>query len=144
MNVKGGCLCGSFQFEVSEPFGIVRLCHCDLCRKANGSAFSANFRVPTAQVTIFSGADNVTEYQSSPGAWKAFCSTCGSPVYSRVEADPEGIRIRSGTLERTSTLVVTAHVWVGSKASWDHIRDDLPCFERGADGPRVAANSRSE
>ena len=37
--IRGQCLCGGFQFEISEPIGEVRLCHCDLCRRANGTAF---------------------------------------------------------------------------------------------------------
>src|SRR5215813_8071381 len=44
--MTGGCLCGSFRFEVTGPLGDVRLCHCDLCRAASGTAFSANARVP--------------------------------------------------------------------------------------------------
>jgi hypothetical protein len=109
-----------------------------------GSAFSANFRVPVSQVTISSGADNVTEYQSSPSAWRAFYLTCGSPVSSHVEADPQGIRIRSGTLPRTTELAVTAHVWVSSKASWDQIADDLPGFWGGADGPLISSKSETD
>jgi hypothetical protein len=37
--IRGRCLCGGFQFEIIEPVGDVRLCHCDLCRRASGTAF---------------------------------------------------------------------------------------------------------
>ena len=128
---EGACLCGAFRFEVSGELGDVRLCHCDLCRRANGGAFSANTRVPRERFRILAGADTVTEYESSPGAWKAFCATCGSPAYSRVEADAEHIRLRLGTLPRDVEVNIVAHVWTASKAGWDRIADGLPEFPEG-------------
>jgi hypothetical protein len=38
--VRGSCLCGRIRFEVAEV-PIIVLCHCSICRKANGSAFDA-------------------------------------------------------------------------------------------------------
>lgn len=133
----GSCLCGAFRFSIEGPLGDVRLCHCDICRRANGSAFSANARIPIKRFSVSSNKSTIKEFESSTGAWKAFCSTCGSPVYSRVESDPGHIRIRLGSLLRDAETTITAHVWVGSKATWDHIRDDLPCFVQGADSPLI-------
>jgi hypothetical protein len=72
-------------------------------------------------------------YESSRGAWKVFCGICGSPAYSDVEADPDNIRIRLGTLERDAQAEITGHVWVGSKAAWDAIDDRLPCYDKAAE-----------
>lgn len=130
--IDGGCLCGAFQFRITGPLTDVRLCHCDLCRRANGSAFSANSRVPVSHFAVVRQAAPISEFQSSPGAWKCFCSVCGSPVYSKVEWDAEFIRVRLGTLPRDAQVRIVAHVWTGSKAAWDHIADDLPQFEQGA------------
>ncbi|MDR2857180.1 MAG: hypothetical protein LBV50_04965, partial [Novosphingobium sp.] len=44
--IPGSCLCGAFRFEVLGPLADVNLCHCDICRRANGTAFSANCPVP--------------------------------------------------------------------------------------------------
>jgi len=129
----GSCLCGSFEFQVHGSLNNVRLCHCDLCRRANGSAFSANARIPVKSWEVLRSQAPVTEYQSSPGAWRAFCSVCGSPLYARVEWDPDTIRIRLGTLPREIQARIVAHVWVGSMAAWDRIDDDLPRYDRGAD-----------
>jgi hypothetical protein len=139
--IQGGCLCGAFRFEVERPLGEVRLCHCDLCRRANGTAFSGNARVSVEQFNVISDVTTVKEFESSPGAWKAFCSTCGSPAYSRVAWDQGGIRVRLGTLARGVDAEIMAHVWVASKASWDRITDGLPCYENGVDGPRLPPES---
>lgn len=131
--VDGSCLCGAFRFQVLGTLGNVRLCHCDLCRRANGSAFSANCRVPRSDFVVLEDAGTLRRYESSPGAWRVFCGQCGSPAFSEVENDPDYIRIRLGTLERGARAEIVAHVWVGSKAAWDLIDDCLPCFEEAAD-----------
>lgn len=128
--IEGGCLCGAFRFRIQARLGDVRLCHCKLCRKANGSAFSANSRILRSGFVLLTSMDTVTEYESSPGAWKAFCSVCGSPCYSRVDWDPDGIRVRLGTIDDDVMAKIVAHVWVGSKAPWDRICDDLPQFDQ--------------
>src|SRR5216683_4731830 len=129
--VQGHCLCGKVRFEVSGHLGSTRLCYCELCRRANGSAFSANVRVPASSYRLLSGAELIREYESSPGAFRAFCSFCGSPVYARVISDPAHIRIRLGTLAKEARAKVVAHVWVLSKPDWYSICDDLPQYEAG-------------
>jgi hypothetical protein len=133
--IRGRCLCGGFRFEIIEPVGDVRLCHCDLCRRANGTAFSANARIPLDRYCVIAGEDLISEYESSPGARRCFCSRCGSPVFARVANDPDHIRIRLGTLDREADADISAHVWAGSKARWDRLTWAIPSFERGADGP---------
>lgn len=132
LKIDGRCLCGAFKFRITGSLGDVRLCHCDICRRANGSAFSANSRVPADCFEIVQQDAPITEFQSSPGAWKCFCSVCGSPVYSKVEHDPDHVRVRLGTLSREVHANIVAHVWVASKAEWEDITDDLPRFEQSA------------
>jgi hypothetical protein len=133
--VKGQCLCGKIKFEVNGDLGEVRLCYCELCRRANGTAFSANARVPMISFKLLSGREIIKEYESSPGAFRAFCSVCGSPVFARVTGDAEFIRVRLGTLERAAHATVTAHVWVHSKPGWYSIEDDLPQYGQSIVGP---------
>jgi len=44
--VPGRCLCGGVRFEVQGELGETRLWYCELCRRGNGSAFSANVPIP--------------------------------------------------------------------------------------------------
>jgi hypothetical protein len=132
--VTGHCLCGAVQFEVRGELGETRLCYCELCRRANGSAFSANVPIPVERYHLIGGREHIREFESSPGAFRAFCSTCGSPVYGRATRDPGHIRIRLGTLSQDAEARVAAHVWVRSKCAWYRITDDLPQHEAGAGG----------
>jgi hypothetical protein len=130
--ILGSCLCGSFRFEIDGPIGDVRLCHCELCRRANGSAYSANAKIPLKRFRVVREACPISSYESSPGARKHFCSVCGSPVFSLVDWDADHIRIRLGTLSVDAKANIVAHVWVGSKANWDQITDTLPKYEQQA------------
>ena len=125
---KGKCLCEGVQFSVSGSFGEVRYCHCSQCRRVTGSAFSANAKVKNSAFTLHSGDELIKEFEHKPGIHRAFCSNCGSPVYSRLDADPDNIRIRLGSFEEVEGVDVTGHVWVGSKASWYDIDDGLACY----------------
>jgi hypothetical protein len=130
--VDGQCLCGAVRFRVSGELGETRLFYCELCRRANGTAFSANVRVPASAYRLLSGEALIKGYESSPGAVRSFCSCCGSPVFAKVAADPEHIRVRLGTLSKTAQARVVAHVWVGSKPDWYPIESGLPQHEQAA------------
>ena len=127
--ITGRCLCGDVQFEIDGKLGPAIYCHCSQCRRASGSAFAANASVRARYLRFRSGRDAIREYESTPGEFRAFCSRCGSPVYSRLASDPETFRIRLGTLDGDPGRRPLSHVWVGSKAVWHEITDGLPQFE---------------
>ena len=129
--LQGGCLCGGIRFEVTGRLGPAGYCHCKQCQRASGSAFASNAPVRTAYFRITSGADLVSEYESSPGKFRAFCRRCGSPVYSRRDSEPELRRLRLGTIDGDPGRRPMGHVWVASKAPWHMITDDLPQFPAG-------------
>jgi hypothetical protein len=127
----GGCLCGRVRFQLSGKLGPVTYCHCRQCQRVSGSAFAANAPVRTAYFGLTSGSDLVSEYESSPGKFRAFCRRCGSPVYSRRDAEPDIRRIRLGTLDSDPERRPVAHSWVSSKAPWYFIGDSLPQYPEG-------------
>lgn len=125
---KGKCLCGAVRYEVAGELGPVFFCHCSRCRKANGSAFNAAAPVKKEEFHVVTGADKLTDFESSPGVGRVFCSVCGSPIFSRRDAMPDTIRLRIGTLDTPVTARPAAHIFVGSKAEWFDICDDLPQY----------------
>jgi hypothetical protein len=129
--LTGSCLCGSVRFRIDGKLGPAGYCHCSQCRKASGSAFAANAPVRRKYHSFTRGEGSIREFESSPGKFRAFCSHCGSPLYSRLDAEPETLRIRLGTLDQDPGRRPLAHVWVASKAPWHTIGDDLPRFENG-------------
>jgi hypothetical protein len=132
--LQASCLCGQVAYQVTAapgqpPYTQAVFCHCSQCRKASGSAFAVNAVVERGRLTWLRGHDRVREYESSPGKLRAFCSNCGSPLYSRRAAAPELLRIRLGTLDTAFELGPRAHIFVADKAAWDQVPDDgLPRF----------------
>ena len=109
-------------------------CHCGMCRKAHGSAFSTIQPVRKAGFRWVSGEDLLSHFESSPGKHRWFCRRCGSQLTSTRDADDESLLLRAGCIDRGVETPAVAHAWVGSMAPWHEISDDLPRFERGFPG----------
>jgi len=124
--LQGSCLCGSIRYEITGELGPIIYCYCSQCRKASGSSCATNATVAAEEFRFVAGADLVGEFESSPDTFRCFCTRCGSPLVKRYKDNPEQIRLRLGTLESDPEAEVTAHIFVGSKASWTRITDDLP------------------
>ena len=127
--LKGSCLCNSIQYEIHGELGPTMMCHCSKCRKANGSAYAVNAAVKTDEFHFVKGKELVSEFESSPGVFRTFCKQSGSPLYSRRPSQPELLRLRIGTLDTPVEVKPIAHIFVGSKASWDEIHGDIPQYE---------------
>ncbi|HZR83045.1 MAG TPA: GFA family protein [Candidatus Binatia bacterium] len=133
--MTGACLCGTVRYDLRGKIGPLAYCHCKMCQRASGSAFGANVSVRVETVGWLGGRDSITEYESSPGKLRAFCRRCGSPLYSRTDAEPGSLRFRLGTLDGDPGRRALAHFWVASKAPWYEIADVLPQYPEGVVPP---------
>ncbi len=127
--LKGRCLCGGIRFEIDDKLGPVIYCHCSRCRRASGSSFATNATVHGAKLRILAGSELISEYNFSPGAFRRFCSRCGSPLFLRNETYPSLMRVTLGSLQSAGGAKSVAHVWTGSKSEWFDITDHLKQFE---------------
>jgi len=130
VDVTGACLCGAVRYTYRGPLGgrlgLVTVCHCTQCRKANG--FAAGVAPALAEgFTVTAGREAIREFESTPGKMRAFCGTCGSPLYSRRIAQPERLRLRIGAIDNPpDSLVVEAHIYT----------EDIPAWAEPDDAPR--------
>jgi hypothetical protein len=124
--LKGSCLCGGVKYEIDSGIEAVTNCHCSLCRKMSGSAFSSGAAVPARAFHFTAGQELLKEWESSPGYHRVFCGRCGSPIIKRKAKDPESLRLRVGTLDGDPGVKISKHIHVSSKAPWVEIRDGLP------------------
>ncbi len=137
---RGSCLCGGVRFVLTGELGPFGYCHCRSCRKASGSAHAANAPIDRARFSLVEGWRSVREHESSPGKVRAFCLTCGSPLYAYLRSSPCVLRIRLGTLDTAFTERPRAHTFVSEKADWEPIGDALPQFPEWA--PRSVLDQR--
>jgi hypothetical protein len=126
---KGSCLCGAVEYEITGPLGPIVFCHCSRCRKSNGSAYAAIAPIPASKFHIVKGETTLRSFRNAAGVERLFCSNCGSPIFGKRDSMPETVRVRIGTLDTPVDARVSAHIFVGSKAEWDEIHDDVPQYE---------------
>jgi len=126
--LKGSCLCGGMQYEIHGDVKLMANCHCSMCRKHHGATFVTFIGVNTADFRWVKGEDLLVRYQSSPGHIRAFCRVCGSSL-----ADPDpgatDFYLPAGTLDDDPGTRPAGHIFVGSKAPWCEITDELPQFD---------------
>ena len=126
---KGGCYCGAVKFEISSAISNIVFCHCSECRKLQGSAFASNGVVDAANFNIISGKDELTAHKLTATQTRYFCKHCGSPIKSENTSVPGKVRVRLGTIDSDINEKPQAHIFIASKANWDHIGDDVPQYE---------------
>lgn len=124
--LTGHCHCGAVAFEVDGPILTFQHCHCETCRRIHGTVYNSSAVTERSGFNLLRGADAITEYESSPGKKRCFCSRCGSPIYSYRDAEPRFVVLRMGTVDGDPGVRPSRHIWVSHKAPWYEILDDLP------------------
>jgi hypothetical protein len=127
--VAGGCSCGRVRYEVAASLMNARSCHCSRCRKAFSGAGSAYAEVPAGSFSWISGEDALTHFEAAPGWGLGFCRTCGTTICGTHDGEVHGVTL--GSVNGDPGVQIGMHIFVGSKAPWDHIGGSAPQFEEG-------------
>jgi len=128
ITLQGACLCGAVTYQVTGPFNMMVHCHCSMCRKHHGSAFATFVGAPLMGFKWLSGEDQVVTYASSEKGRRFFCRHCGS-VTPTLSPEMDLALLPAGNLQGDPQVRPQGHVFVGSKAPWHTITDDLPQHE---------------
>jgi hypothetical protein len=125
--LAGKCQCGAVRYVVADAFAYAANCHCSRCRAATGSAFKAFAGIEREKLEITEGHDSLlvvgTEVLNDTR-----CRVCGSFLFSVVR-DGAFVHVAMGSLVDAPSIRPTEHIFVGSKAPWFEITDDLPQFD---------------
>ena len=125
---RGGCLCGAITYEVTGALGQVTACHCTQCRKQTGH-YAAAVPAPWGDVTL-SGTPKW--YNSTPGARRGFCGTCGSYLFWE---EYDGlVYLMAGAFDAPTGLRMDGHIYYADKGDYYTAGEDLPCFAAGRSG----------
>lgn len=130
--LMGQCYCGEVRYRVQDAFVYAANCHCSQCRRTTGSAFKPFAGIEREKLTVVQGAGGLL-IVGEPEGHDAHCAACGSLLYSVVR---EGafVHVAMGTLVDAPAIRPNKHIFVGSKASWFEITDDLPQFQEFPEG----------
>jgi hypothetical protein len=122
--LAGKCRCGAVRYEVRDEFLYAANCHCSECRAATGTAFKSFAGIERHKLKITEGLDDVAVF-GEDNLNDTRCAACGSFLFSVVR-DGEYVHVAMGSLVDAPTIRPTEHIFVGSKAPWFEITDDLP------------------
>jgi hypothetical protein len=127
VSVIGQCSCGAVRYRVADEFLYAANCHCSRCRAATGSAFKPFAGIGREKLEVTRGEDRVLVVGDEQ-LNDTRCGVCGSLLFSVVR-DGQYVHVALGSLVTAPTIRPTEHIFVGSKADWFEITDDLPQFQ---------------
>ncbi len=119
--LEASCLCGGITLSYSGVIGPANYCHCEDCRRANGSAFNIGVRVERKGLTV-KATSELKCYKYVGGSGKeiqrCFCATCGSPIFTLHPAKPEYAWIKAGIINDPAVVKPAYENWVNDKVPW--------------------------
>lgn len=127
--LKGSCLCGAVQYEVSgEPKRFFH-CHCTRCRKVTGTGHASNLFIQPGMLKWLSGEEQIRAFKvpEAKRFTNNFCATCGSRL-PRQAQDSDIVMIPAGSLDDAAPIKPQARIFSGSRASWSCTGDELPVY----------------
>ena len=127
----GGCACGAIRYEISGEPIFSNDCQCRDCQRKSGTGH--------ASYLTFLGKGNV-KLEGEAKRWdivgdsgnvktRAFCPTCGSPVYMTFAAMPDAFTVHAGSLDDPSRYKPQAVTYTARGYAWDHLDSALAKFD---------------
>ena len=127
--IKGKCACSKVQYQVSGDLVDYCHCHCSICRKLHGAPFVVWGGIKREEFTCVSGESSLKKYAFSDNADNYFCNDCGSRVWVDFKSESHMLYITLGTVDGDVDCPPGFHQFVGSKAAWFEICDDMPQYD---------------
>ncbi|WP_418321343.1 GFA family protein [Piscinibacter sakaiensis] len=104
-------------------------CHCRDCQRASGAPFASGIVVRTADLKTSHAPSTYSVSGSSGQATiRSFCGSCGSPLFTRGESNPDFTSIRFPTLDDTSTFRPMLDIWTSRATQWTCFDPGIPQF----------------
>ena len=134
---EGSCLCKGVSYSIKGEALAFYHCHCQRCRKANGTGHASNIRID-AQSIEWQGDESLINRYKVPDADRFrndFCSACGSPM-PRYFKEVGFVVLPAGTLDHEPPLQPQARIFNASRAEWSCSEgaskgksEAIPCFD---------------
>lgn len=126
----GSCLCARISYKLLTPPQLVTHCHCKMCQKSHGAAFSSYGVVPRNDLCIVTGEDDIKSYASSEAVFRKFCQHCGSSLFWSMNSGTgnDWICVALGTLDSPFTTPKEQHFNPESRPSWSPVPKQ--CIEK--------------
>ena len=128
--IQGSCLCEGVKYRYTKAIDEVAICHCNQCKRAQGTPFAVNAPIHAADFSFTEGAELIREFFSSPEKKRVFCSVCASPLYSQRTDMPDTIRLRLVTVTEGDIPEPNYEIYCDSKSEWFCESDERPAYNQ--------------
>jgi hypothetical protein len=122
--LTGRCECRAVRYRVEDAFLYAANCHCSNCRAGTGSAFKPFAGIERDKLEVVEATGTLLVWGDDE-ANHTRCGICGSLLYSVVRGGAY-VHVALGSLVDEPSIRPTEHIFVGSKAPWFQITDNLP------------------
>ena len=128
---SGGCACGAIRYACSRAPLAMLNCHCKDCQRSSGAPFASGVVVQAADLQV-TGTPRTHPVVGGSGrsVTRTFCPECGTPLFTRSEANPELVSIRFPTLDDPSGFQPMLDIWTSSAQPWVCFSPATPQFPR--------------
>ncbi len=127
--ISGHCECGRVGYEVDADITDFSHCQCSQCRRLHGAAYVTFAGISRDKFRYISGEADLKVYASSEANDRVFCAECGSNILVDPKSEPELLYLCMGTVDGDPACPPGYHAFVGSKAAWHEITDDLKQYD---------------
>ena len=127
--ITGRCECGRIRYEAGGDIKDFSHCHCSQCRRLHGAAYATFAGISRDKFRYVSGETDIKIYASSESNDRVFCTECGSNILVDSKQEPEALYISMSTVDGDPPRPTGYHAFVGSKAPWHEITDDLEQYD---------------
>ena len=145
--LSGGCRCDAVRYTMLEPPLSVQHCHCQSCRKVSGCLYQTAGVVRREKVVI-EGKENLKKYRYTESFERQFCRTCGCGLFGYDDNDEVYFYVHLPTLDGGvdpgHPKDMESHTYMGERAEWEFVSDELPHFEKEGPGEIITAIQRNE
>ena len=126
--MQGGCLCGAVRYRLaSVPFD-AGWCHFRNCQLSSGSPAMAFATVPLDDYGVERG--KIATVRSSDFGHRGFCRDCGTPLFMRVDHQPDTLDFTIATLDAPGAVEPDYHIFYASRIAWAEAGDALPRHDK--------------
>jgi hypothetical protein len=128
----GGCACGAIRYEISDEPMVQADCQCRDCQRKSGTGHGSYLTFPDRKRVKLEGTAAQWDIVADSGKVKtrAFCPTCGSPVYLTFSARPELFTVHAASLDDPGRYAPQVVFYTARGHAWDRLDPALPTFEK--------------
>ena len=128
----GGCACGAIRYEIDAEPLLMSDCQCRDCQRISGTGHGSYLSFEGRDKVTLSGEAQCRDSTGDSGNVKtrAFCPTCGSPVYMTFAAVPDQFIVHAASLDDPGRYRPQLVTYTASGHAWDWLDPALPKFEK--------------